>query len=270
MCDSKIKNPMRTASVKKTSEENYRVKTLELDAELDAQPGQFIMVWMPGNGERPISIGNDEPLTISVANVGKVSGAICGLKNGDALSYRGPLGKPFTLPKPETGNRKRILLVGGGYGVVPLHFLAKTAKKAGVEAIAVIGARNERDIIYDKKLGQWCGKVLVTTDDGSRGKKGNVMVEVEPLLAGGGVSCVYACGPERMMVAVTQACKAKKVPCQVSLERYMKCGMGVCGSCDLGGKTCCRDGPVFSGDEALVMAEFGKTKRNATGRMEPL
>lgn len=267
MADFTIKNPMRTASVKKTSEENYRVETLELDTALEgAAPGQFIMVWMPGSGERPISIGNDDPLTISVANVGKVSGAICELRSGSMISYRGPLGKPFTIPE----NAKRILLVGGGYGVVPLHFLAKTAKKAGVEAIAVVGARNERDIIYDKRLGQWCKKVLVTTDDGSRGKKGNVMAEVEPLLANDGISCVYACGPERMMMAVAQTCKAKKIACQVSLERYMKCGVGVCGSCDLGGKTCCRDGPVFSGEEALALAEFGKAKRDATGRVEQL
>jgi len=269
-----IKNPVRTVAVKKTSDENYRVKTLGLDTKLDgALPGQFIMVWMPGLGERPIGVGNDDPLTISVANVGKVSGAICGLKNGDALSYRGPLGKPFSLPKPETGNARRILLVGGGYGVVPLHFLAKTAKKAGVKAIAVIGARNERDIIYEKQLGKWCEKVLVTTDDGTKGKKGNVMAEVEPLLAETGnwkPDAVYACGPERMMMALAQACKAKKIPCQVSLERYMKCGVGVCGSCDLGGKTCCRDGPVFSGDEALALPDFGKTRRDATGRAEPL
>ncbi len=266
MCDFTIKNPVKTVQVKKTSEENYRVKTLELDTKLNAQPGQFIMIWMPGAGERPISIGDDEPLTISVANVGKVSGAICGLTSKDKVSYRGPFGKPFIIEK----NARRILLVGGGYGVVPLHFLAKTAKKAGVKAVAVIGARNERDIIYDKRLGEWCEKVLVTTDDGSCGKKGNVMAEVEPLLAGGGVSCVYACGPERMMMAVAQACKAKKVPCQVSLERYMKCGVGVCGSCDLGGKTCCRDGPVFSGEEALALPDFGKTKRDATGSVQSL
>ncbi|MDD5171887.1 MAG: hypothetical protein PHF60_02510, partial [Candidatus ainarchaeum sp.] len=222
MSDFTIKRPMKTASVKKTSDENYRVKTLELDAKLDAQPGQFIMVWVPGVGEKPISIGNDDPLTISVANVGKVSGAICGLKNKDALSYRGPLGKPFAIAK----NTKRILLVGGGYGIVPLHFLAKTAKKAGVKTIAVIGARSERDIIYEKWLGQWCDQVLVTTDDGSRGKKGNVMAELGPLLAAGGVSCVYACGPERMMMAVAQECKTRKIECQVSLERYMKCGVG--------------------------------------------
>lgn len=256
---------IHTNTVKKVSAENYRVKTIEVEHALEeALPGQFLMVWMPGIGERPMSIGNGYPLTISVANVGKVSAAITSLKPGDRISYRGPLGKPFAVPK----DAKKILLVGGGYGVVPLYFLAKRAKENRVAAVAVLGARTAKDIIYEKQLFAVCSEVFVTTDDGSHGKKGTVMAEAKWLIEGKGFDCVYACGPEMMMKAVAQLCRQHGVPCQVSLERYMKCGMGVCGSCVIGGKTVCRDGPVFSGEDALALQEFGGAPRDASGLLQ--
>jgi len=260
---NEIRNPVRTARIKKIEVENYRVKTLQIDYELEnAQPGQFLMVWIPKVGERPMSIGDGKPLTISVADVGKVSHAISSLKEGELISFRGPLGKPFILPK----NAKRILVIGGGYGVVPLYFLCRFAKNKKIETNAVIGARAANDIIYEKRLASTCKDVFITTDDGSRGKKGNVMAEAEALIKSKKFDCVYSCGPERMMGAVAQSCKAQKVPCQLSLERYMKCGVGVCGSCDCGGKTVCRDGPVFDGEEMLSNPDFGKSRRDAAGR----
>ncbi|MEW6748157.1 MAG: dihydroorotate dehydrogenase electron transfer subunit [Candidatus Micrarchaeota archaeon] len=273
---NEIKNPVISAKVKKSIQENYRVRTLEIDHEMNALPGQFLMVWVPGVGERPMSIGDSIPLTISVANVGTVTSEICKLKEGDLISFRGPLGKPFLIagPKPgagnsrpETGNGKPILCVGGGYGVVPMHLLAKRAKERRVDSIAVIGGRSGKDIIWQKQLSKVCKKVLVTTDDGSLGKKGNVLVEAAPLIEKGQVSCVYACGPEGMMKAVAELCAKHKTPCQVSLERYMKCGVGVCGSCAVDGKLCCVDGPVFSAEEALSFSEFGKKHRDATGKI---
>jgi len=257
-------NKIHTNIVKKVSPENYRVKTIEIEHALEeALPGQFLMVWMPGTGERPMSIGNGYPLTISVAKVGKVSDAITSLKPGDMISYRGPLGKPFAVPK----DARSVLVVGGGYGVVPLYFLAKRAKENGIGTVAVLGARSARDIIYERQLFAVCNEVFVTTDDGSHGKKGTVMAEAEWLIGSKRFDCVYACGPEMMMRAVAEMCRKHRVPCQVSLERYMKCGVGVCGSCVISGKTVCRDGPVFSGEEALAMDEFGKPHRDATGAL---
>jgi len=253
-------NPVYTKKVKKVIKENYRVKTIEIDHYIDALPGQFLMVWVPGVGERPMSIGNSAPLTISVANVGKVSSKICGLKEGDDISYRGPFGKPFLLPKTV----RKVLCVGGGYGVVPMYFLAKTAKENRIEAYAVVGAKTAKDIIWEKQLFMVCKEVFVTTDDGSRGKKGTVMAEAEELI--GKMDYVCCCGPEKMMEAVAKLCREKKVPCLVSIERYMKCGVGICGSCDINGKLCCLDGPVFSGEDALSLSEFGKCSRDATGR----
>ncbi|MFN7991447.1 MAG: dihydroorotate dehydrogenase electron transfer subunit [Candidatus Micrarchaeia archaeon] len=256
-------NPIFTNRVRKAIEENYRVKTIEIDHDMkSALPGQFLMVWIPGAGERPMSIGNSNPLTISVANVGKVSAEITKLKEGDRISYRGPFGKPFMIPE---GSR-RILCIGGGYGVVPMYFLSRVAKENGVQSIAVIGGRTEKDIIWERPLFAVCREVFVTTDDGSRGKKGNVMVEAARLIESKGIDCVYACGPERMMEAVARLCRQHGMPCQVSVERYMKCGVGVCGSCDINGKFACVDGPVFSGEDALALSEFGKGHRDASGR----
>ncbi len=256
-------NPVYTSKVKKIIKENYRVKTIEIDKKLDALPGQFLMVWVPGVGERPMSIGNSDPLTISVAGVGKVSTDICKLKEGDVISFRGPFGNPFQVPE----KCKKILCIGGGYGVVPMYFLSRMARENDIESYAVIGGRSESDIIWEKQLFAVCKEVFITTDDGTRGKKGTVMIEVEELV-GKGFDCVYACGPEKMMEAIARLCKKHEVPCQVSVERYMKCGVGVCGSCAIDGKLTCIDGPVFTGEEALAFKEFGKAQRDATGKMK--
>ena len=257
-----IINPIYTSKVKKIIQENYRVKTIEIDNNIPkALPGQFLMVWIPGVGERPMSIGNNFPLTISVADVGKVSKEICALKVGNKISYRGPLGKEFVIA-PKT---KRVLVIGGGYGIVPMYFLSKCATEDGVEAVAVVGGRNEKDIIYEKQLFAVCKEVFLTTDDGSRGKKGTVMEEVKWLVESKKFDCVYCCGPERMMEAVAKICSQHRVACQVSVERYMKCGIGVCGSCDINGKFACIDGPVMSGEQALSLADFGKAHRDASG-----
>ncbi len=261
----KLNNPVRTARVHKTIDENYRVRTIELDCALpEALPGQFLMVWMPGIGERPMSIGNDQPLTISVANVGKVSGAMHKLVKGDAVSFRGPLGKPFSIPE----GAKTILVIGGGYGVVPMYFLARVARENGINALAVVGARSADDIVWEKQLFAVCREVFITTDDGTRGKKGNVMAEAQWLVEGKKIDAVYACGPERMMEAVAKLCLQHKIPCQISLERYMKCGVGVCGSCAIDGKLCCTDGPVFDAEIALSFREFGKKQRDASGKRQ--
>jgi len=256
--------PIQTARVAKVSTESEKVKTLELNTRLVCEPGQFLMVWVPGVGERPISIANNDPLTLSIANVGKVSSELHKLKPGSLLSFRGPLGNGFRIQE----GWKRILVVGGGYGVAPLYFLAKMATSNKIETFAVVGAKTAKEIVYEDKLYLVTKETFVTTDDGSKGAKGTVMLEVERLMttAGHKPDAVFACGPERMMLAIARECLKHEIPCQLSLERYMKCGLGVCGSCDLGGKTVCKDGPVFDALEALSIKEFGESKRDASGK----
>ncbi|MDO8554845.1 MAG: dihydroorotate dehydrogenase electron transfer subunit [Candidatus Micrarchaeota archaeon] len=270
---------MQTCKVLSVKKENYRVKTFEIDSKIKAKPGQYIMVWVPNVGERPMSLGGTNPIRLSIANIGKFSNAIHELKEGNVLSFRGPLGTSFKLPKPKAETTKHeinetqnsglgtILLVGGGYGVVPLYFLAKEAKKIGIKSTVIIAARKADDIIYENNFKELGCEVLITTDDGSEGFKGNAVEGVKHLISQGKkFDEAYSCGPEMMMYYLALYCKEKNVPCQVSVERYMKCGINICGACAVDGKLCCSDGPIFTGNKALSFAEFGKVQRDASGK----
>lgn len=253
--------PMITAKIKKVQKENERVTTCELDCKLEAEPGQFIMLWLPGVGEKPMGIADNDPMTISVAHVGGFTERLRDLKEGDAISFRGPMGNGFNVEKA-----KSILIVAGGTGVVPLHLLAKKARTAGKRVFAVLGAKTEKEISYEKRLSKVAEELLVATDDGSKGFRGNAVQGAEKLLKKQAADTVCACGPEKMMKALAELCQKKSIPCQLSLERYMKCGTGICGSCMVGDKMVCKDGPVFSAAEALSFREFGNSKRDASGR----
>ena len=147
--------------------------------------------------------------------------------------------------------------------MAPLYFLAKTAKTAGADVTIIFGARTKQLLFYRERLKKVANKLIITTDDGSEGMKGNVLVGME---ATNGVDRIYTCGPERMMAAVLKQAAAAKIPAEASLERYMKCGMGVCGSCMIGRYRVCADGPVFDGEILLKESEFGSSKRDAAGR----
>lgn len=252
----------QTAKIKQIIDENYRVRSFVLDFSVKAEPGQFIMVWLPRFDEKPMCVVNDSPLAISVANVGPFTQKLFELREGDKMSFRGPYGNDFLLGE----GSKKILLVGGGYGVAALNFLAKEAKQKGIEATMIVAARKKEDVILEKEFFDKGARVFVSTDDGSAGFKGRAHELVEKLLGEGQkFDCVYAVGPEKMMDAIAKVCAKHGLPSQLSLERYMGCGLGMCGKCDAGGKIVCGDGPVFSGEEALALEEFGKTHRDTMG-----
>src|SRR5512137_1762876 len=117
----------RTVRIAEVLEETRTVKTFILDDEVDAQPGQFVMLWLPGVDEKPISIAAPDPLTLTVCRVGPFSDALHQCRAGDLVSWRGPFGKPFRLDAT-----RPALLVGGGYGAAPLYFLAAQAMARGV------------------------------------------------------------------------------------------------------------------------------------------
>lgn len=244
----------KTATITKAEKENKIVTTFTFDMKLNATPGQFVMLWLPGFGEKPFSIAGNSPLKISVGARGPFSNKLCSLKIGGKAWLRGPYGRGFEL------KGKKILLVGGGYGFAPLRFLADEAKKKKISATAICGARS-RDLLMKPAS---C-KTIFTTDDGSFGAKGNVLAAMEQLLAKEKFSTVYTCGPEKMMGAVARLAKKNKADCQLLLERFMKCGIGICGHCACGGKLVCFDGPRF-GYEILDNPEFEKTWRDKTGK----
>jgi len=245
--------------VAKAEKENDIVTTLTFDIGLPgAQPGQFVMLWLPGMDEKPYGVAGISPLRISVGARGPFSNKLAAMKKGERVWVRGPYGKGFEL------KGKRILLVGGGYGFGPLRFLAEAAKKKKISATAICGARN-KGLLMEPAV---C-KTIFTTDDGSQGVKGNVLVAMKELLAKEKFDTVYTCGPERMMSAVAYAAREAGAGCQLLLERYMKCGIGICGHCCIGEKLVCMDGPMF-GLEILENPEFCKVWRTKTGKREQI
>ena len=238
------------------ADESTAVRTLVLDRSLKAEPGQFVMTWLPGADEKPFSLVRADPVTLTIARVGPFTTQIYALKVGAPLWLRGPLGHGFVLPAVPAPHRQgAILLVAGGYGVAPLHFLAERALAAGWGVSAVIGARTAQDLVFDRRLAALGAEVHVTTDDGSLGERGLVTEAAERLLAAPvgaaprgrplpAFEALYACGPEPMLSAVEKLARAYHLPAQLSYERYMRCGFGVCGSCARDGWLVCSDGPV--------------------------
>jgi dihydroorotate dehydrogenase electron transfer subunit len=241
MADTSL--PQASRVVGRTNE-SPKVCTLVLDLHLQADPGQFVMAWLPGLDEKPFSLVGSEPVTLTVARVGPFSTAIHGLGIGDRLWLRGPLGQPFTLPGTAPSQAASLLFMGGGYGVAPLHYLAERAQAAGWQVHMIIGARSAEDVVFADRFAALGTAVTVTTDDGSLGQRGVVTDAAEALLDRKGFSALYACGPEPMLDAVEQLAQARQLPTQLSYERYMRCGFGVCGSCAREGWLVCRDGPV--------------------------
>jgi dihydroorotate dehydrogenase electron transfer subunit len=215
-----------------------KVRKLTLDGRLSAQPGQFVMVWLPGIDEKPFSLVDDDPVTLLVANVGPFSSDLHELPIGDRLWIRGPLGHGFDL------RGQRVLLVGGGYGVAPLAFLAKRATNA-LRKVAVVGAGTREDLFLQQRFAEAACQVIEVTEDCSAGEGGLCTDIADGLLRREAFDMVYACGPAGMLDRIESLCGELGVPGQVSREAYMRCGLGVCGSCARNGLLVCRDGPVF-------------------------
>lgn len=235
----KISLPQPT-TITRVITENYKVKTFITQAEIKARPGQFILVWLPGLAERPFAIVDDSPLTLTVSKVGNFTRALHKLKQGDKIWFRGPFGKGVFKKKGESH-----LLVGGGYGMAPLYFLAKRLLSKQKTTV-IIGAKTKRKLLFEKRFKDLGLKVLVTTEDGSEGILGKTTDVLIELLKKRKIDQVYACGPEKMLEKVSRLCEEAKVGYQISMEAVIKCGLGICGSCARGGRLICKDGPVFS------------------------
>jgi dihydroorotate dehydrogenase electron transfer subunit len=244
--DSIVKaNLPQVARITNIVSESDKVKTLRFDLSLEADPGQFVMVWLPGLDEKPFSLVQVDPVTVTIARVGHFSAAIHALKRGESLWLRGPLGRPFTLPsEPPSGSERRVLLIGGGYGVAPMHFLARRALAAGWGVTMIIGAGTAADVIFANRFELIGAEVSITTEDGSKGLQGLATEAAEQLLRRVSYQGLYACGPEAMLDAVERIGRSRELLTQLSYERYMRCAFGVCGSCAREGWLVCRDGPV--------------------------
>jgi len=242
----------QVVTVKEVRVENPTSRSLICAVELpDAQPGQFVMAWLPGVGEKPFSVAYSNPLTITVAAVGPFSQALCRLQPGACLWVRGPLGQGF---QPAG---KRHLMIGGGYGAAPLLFLARQAIEKGQHVCACLGARSQQELVLIEEFRSVGCEVRICTEDGSCGEKGLVTQITDRAMRDFHPDSLYACGPRPMLLAVLELSRRKRIPAQLSWEALLRCGIGLCGSCELdqearcqadlpAGWLVCKDGPVSS------------------------
>ena len=217
-----------------------------------AQPGQFVIVRLHDRGERiPLSLADIDPrdgtISLIVMAVGKTTAEMSVMKAGaDVLDLCGPLGTPTHID-----NHGKVILVGGGFGIAPLYPIARAFKGVGNEVFAIMGARSKDLLIYEKEMADVCDRVIVTTDDGSKGMKGLVTQALQQELEQGGVGLVMTVGPAIMMKAVSEATRPFGIKTLVSLNPIMIDGTGMCGGCrvTVGNETlfACIDGPEFDG-----------------------
>ncbi len=238
------------------------IKTLVLDKAIDARAGQFIMLWLPGIGEKPFTlsrIGRTSEITYDVK--GRFTKAMFSLKKGDAVGIRGPYGNGW-----DTRGAKRVCVVAGGIGLAPIMPLIEPESSERREFTVIYGARSAELLVFRKALEKSRIRCIFTTDDGSFGRHCFACDLLEDVLSEGRYDLVLTCGPELMMKKVVDICLERGIPCQASLERYMKCGIGLCGSCvmDPTGMRVCREGPVFTAQQ-LQNTEFGRYSRVKSG-----
>lgn len=250
-----MKKYMKDLTVKEVAFPHERYVLLKLTDEQplpDVMPGQFVQVKVEGSSttflRRPISIHYvdraSNELWLLVQTIGEGTRALAKLREGDKLNLLFPLGNGFSLPQD---NEHDCLLVGGGVGVAPLLYYGEQLKKQGYKPVFLLGARTDKDLLQ-LPLFQNVGEVFVTTEDGSMGEKG--FVTNHSILGKRAFSHIACCGPKPMMVSVAKYAMANNIPCEVSLENMMACGLGACLCCvekTVKGNVCvCKEGPVFN------------------------
>lgn len=258
-------------------QENAMTKTFVFEYSLGGKPGQFLMMWIPGFDEKPMSIAfaDEKEFWVTVCAVGPFSESLHKLKVGDKVGVRGPLGTHYKFKVGE-----HLALVAGGYGAAPMYFVAHEAVKMRCEVEFLIGARNKDLLLYGEKILALGVNLHISTDNGSAGFKGYVTQLLDEVLSKEEHSAslgerglrpvgqVFTCGPEVMMKACGQVAEKHGVEAHMSMEKYMKCGIGVCGQCaiDDKGDLCCVSGPVMRWGYLKKLPEMGQYHRDAQGR----
>ncbi len=256
---------LKMLSVAVQVQETPRAKTVRFRERLDAVPGQFVMVWVPGVDEFPMSLsypGDGFGLTYQI--VGEGTRALASLRTGEKVGIRGPYGRGFSL------QCRKALVVAGGAGMACLAPFVEKAVSEGCTVDLVLGAKTSRELLFEERAKETGAKVHVSTDDGSKGFRGLATGLVKSLTSKERFEAMYACGPERMLAPLIQIALRQGVSLQASLERHMRCGIGVCDSCALDGKHVCTDGPVFEIHDLVAFGDLGRHKRDASGRRVPI
>ena len=224
------------------------------------QPGQFVHMQLNGFDQhilrRPFSILDTNPIqgtmTILYQVVGQGTQFMTDAKPGHKFDIIGSIGRPWDIPAAH----ERVLIVGGGVGSAPLFMLSKQAKEAGAQVDVVIGAATKEALVLYERYHAVHGQALhCATDDGSFGYAGFCTGPTQELLAENHYNKVYVCGPEPLMHAIANEAATAQVPCQLSMEKRMACGVGACLSCVVettqGKKRACVDGPIFDAEQVV-------------------
>lgn len=236
--------------------EGYYLIRLAHTGEKPPLPGQFITLKIGSGSDpllrRPFSIFNYENNVIEVIfqQVGKTTTLLSNYKD-QTIDILGPLGNPFSLI-----DRGEALLVGGGAGNAPLHFLSRSLKEKGVRVTQLYGSRTQALVYCRDRFCSSSDEFVSVTDDGTDGEKGFVTQIADQFLGKRSFDKVYACGPEPMLKALLPIVRSHNVSAEVSLENYFGCGTGLCYGCTIrtnnGNRRVCTDGPVF---DASVISE---------------
>lgn len=244
----------------------FRVRLRDGDT-FDYLPGQFVELTVFGYGEFPTSISSSplpqkDFLELTVRRVGDVTNALHRLQEGSIIGLRGPYGNGFPVEKLRG---RDILIVSGGCGLAPLRSLIlylKAKKEEYGEITLLYGARTPKDIVFKDEIEKWGIRAMLTVDkadDSWGGDVGLVTVLCPKVRINSRNTWAVLCGPPIMMSVMVNELKKMGVPPTwmiLSLERLMKCGIGMCGHCNIGAKYVCKDGPVFFYEEARGFLEF--------------
>ena len=267
-------NHPHICTIERVVDETPTIRTLYFNDDLISKvlPGQFAMVWIPGINELPMSVmvsEKDGQGGFTVRKRGISSTGLYNLEVGKQIGVRGPYGNSFDIKDG------KILLIGGGTGLVPLMRLIAFAKPSN-EITLLMGSKTKEEVFFEEtaqkfqKLSKQDMIITSVTEDGSYGEKGYVTDVLEKLLEENTYDAIYTCGPELMMYKTVKLANEKGIFVQASLERMMKCGVGICGSCCVNEDLVCRDGTVFDGQYLAKNSEFGHFQRTKSGILEKI
>jgi dihydroorotate dehydrogenase (NAD+) catalytic subunit len=267
----------RVATVKEIMRfDKGSVRTLFFDSDgfSRPEPGQFFMLWVPGSDQKPCSVSYYDGVEIgfSLMKRGKFSESVFNLKEGEPVGLLGPLGNGFSLERFSS-----YLLAGGGIGTAPLIFTAARLVLAQKKVCIIAGGKNKGSLewvpplIEKLKIGSET-ELLYCTEDCSFGEPGVVTDHLQKMIEKSSPEHALICGPEHFIKNAISIFNKINLKGQASIERMMKCGIGLCGSCciDPTGDRVCVEGPVFEFDYLDNLKEFGSYKRDESGTVQNL
>lgn len=247
----KFISDFRVSALNKLNADTFVVDLTAAEQLPHIKPGQFVEVAVSGEPQvflrRPFSIHNVDysrnTISLFIKIVGKGTQKLSELNIGTTLNLVYPLGNGFTL-----NENKNVLLAGGGCGIAPLLYLARVLHERNCTVNILLAGKSAKDILLKEAYATY-GSLAVATEDGSMGTKG--LITAHSLLTSEvhKFDYIYTCGPDAMMKAIAQIADAKGIPCELSFENTMACGIGACLCCVVktkeGHKCACTDGPVF-------------------------